>query len=191
MTTVLLTGGIGSGKSEVAGYLSECGVPVFDCDSRAKALYEGPVLEEVEEALGKSFRSADGLFDAGALAAVVFSDRAAMEKVEDIVHTALLEELRRWKSGLEDVRWVAVESATALSKRRFDRTYDKVLLVTAPREQRISRVQRRSGLSREEILERMACQEYDLLRADAVINNDSDLHALHERIRIAIKVLNL
>ena len=74
--TILITGGIGSGKSALTSYLSERGVPVYDSDSRTKALYDGELGTMVENGLGQSFRDSRGRFDRKALAAVIFRQRA-------------------------------------------------------------------------------------------------------------------
>ena len=65
MKTLVITGGIGSGKTVVARYLSSKGIPVYDCDSRTKALYyENPlVVMDIEEALGESVTDQDGVLD--------------------------------------------------------------------------------------------------------------------------------
>ena len=90
--SVLLTGGIGSGKSAVASYLESKGIPVYDSDSRTKALYDSDpdLVPSLERALGVSLRKEDGSFDRKALSSVIFSDKKALSKVESIVHPAVL-----------------------------------------------------------------------------------------------------
>ena len=61
--TILITGGIGSGKSVVSGILRALGIPVYDTDSRTKALYEGELGMRLEEDLGQKLHTADGHFD--------------------------------------------------------------------------------------------------------------------------------
>ena len=87
--TILITGGIGSGKSVVSGILRALGIPVYDTDSRTKALYEGELGMRLEEELGQKLHTADGHFDRKALAALIFSDRQVLDKVEEIVHDGL------------------------------------------------------------------------------------------------------
>ena len=62
MRTIAVTGGIGSGKSEVCSILSSRGIPVYDSDSAAKRLYreDGSLLDSVEGVFGQSFRDLSG-----------------------------------------------------------------------------------------------------------------------------------
>ena len=88
MKTVLVTGGIGSGKSAVCAYLASRGVPVYDSDSRTKALYDTDpaLLPALEKAFGTSLRSPSGEMAGAAVAAVVFRDAAARTTLEKIVY---------------------------------------------------------------------------------------------------------
>ena len=192
MKTVLLTGGIGSGKSAVAAYLQERGIPVYDSDSRTKSLYTGDLLAALESSLHTSLRDAAGNFDPARLSARIFSNPAALETVESLVHPAVLADFRQWRAAWEGkVPFVVMESAIALSKPLFDGLYDRVLLVTAPDPVRMERALQRPGASPARVRARMNLQQFDLLRADAVINNDGDRKTLRERTDIAVKMLNL
>ena len=182
MTTVALTGGIGSGKSAVAAFLFRSGVPVFDCDAAARGVYdEDPVLVgRLEGRLGLVLRREDGAFDRKALATAIFSSEEAMEAVEAEVLPAVLEKLNSWKASLETPLAV-VESATILSKPLFDGSYDSVVLVDAPVELRLERVLARGGISREDALSRIAAQSFDPSAADGIIVNDGSLEELESR----------
>ena len=191
MKTVLLTGGIGSGKSAVARILQERGVPVYDCDSRAKSLYDDALTSRLEARLGCVLRDETGRFSPRLLAARIFSDLQALAGVEAEVHPALLEDFRQWRSRQGDVPYVVMESAIAWDKPLFDGVYDAIVLVTAPREVRLRRAMRRDGATRDEILRRMDAQRDLARRADAVICNDADLKTLAERTAIAFNLLSL
>ena len=182
MTTVALTGGIGSGKSAVAAFLSSAGVPVFDCDAAAKAVYdEDPALVgRLEERLGLKLRLPDGTFDRKALSEVVFGDPDALEAVEAEVLPVVLTKLNGWKASL-DSPLAAIESATILSKPLFAGSYDSAVLVDAPVEMRLERVLARGGISREDALRRISAQVFDLSAVDGVIVNDGSLEELRNR----------
>ena len=184
MKTVLVTGGIGSGKSSVCALLRERGVPVYDADSRTKALYDSSpgLLDRMEDALGLPLRGEGGLLDRKALSAVIFSDTVARRTVEDVVYPAVLDDFRRWRSTFADAPFVVLESAVALSHPLFDGVFDAVVLVDAPEELRIARVMRRDGLSRAEVLGRMAAQELPFHRADIVLTNVEDRNALSDEV---------
>ena len=191
MITIAITGGIGSGKSCVAGFLREAGVPVYDSDSRTKSLYdEVPgLVSRLEASLGTSLTGPDGRLDRAKLASVIFTDTEAMRKTEEVVLPAVREDFLRWRSR-QDSATVALESATVLEKRLFDGLFDKVIIVDAPEDLRIRRVAERSSLSPEETARRIRSQHFDLSRADFVILNDSTLESLRERTEEAIRKIS-
>lgn len=186
---MLLTGGIGSGKSAVARILSEAGIPVYDSDSRTKALYDSDpsLVEDMQKAIGMGIVTPEGKLDRKALAGVIFSDPSAMEKIEGIVHPRVKEDFLLWKDSQKgDI--AVMESAIALSKPLFRDTYEKVILVTAPLQARVERVMKRDSSSREAVIARVQSQSVDPLMADAVINNDLDMEALRYRTLVAFRV---
>lgn len=182
MTTVALTGGIGSGKSAVAAFLYSEGIPVFDCDAAAKAVYdEDPALvSRLEERLGLSLCLPDGSFDRKALAELVFASADALAVVEDEVLPVVLEKVNAWKASL-DSPLAVIESATILSKPLFDGSYDSAVLVDAPVEMRLERVLARGGISREDALRRISAQSFDPEKIDGTIVNDGTLDELRSR----------
>lgn len=165
MRTVLVTGPIGSGKSEVCRYLASEGYPVYDCDSRTKALYETvPGLKaRIEKSLGIRWSEIG----------VIFTDSARRETLEKMVYPLLIGDINAWKASL-DRDLAFIESAIALQKPELDGLYDLVLMVTAPltvREGRNPKVRDRDSL-----------QEFDRDRIDFRIDNDSSIEVLHLKI---------
>lgn len=214
MKTVLLTGGIGSGKSAVRHILEEMGIPCYDADSAVKSFYIAPdegsssgnsfnegslpgdrsprrrpfLLPALEEALGVSLRDSEGKFNKKALSSLIFSDPAAMTKVEGIVFPALAEDFARWKAEMQ-ADFVVFESATALDKPAFPRIWDRCLWVDAPEEIRIQRVISRDACSREAVLSRLRLQsplEAHRSEVDCVIENDCPLGELRDRVEEAL-----
>lgn len=166
MKTVLVTGGIASGKSELCRYLSSKGFAVYDSDSRTKALYDSvPGLKErVEDALGVPFSEIG----------IIFSDDARREKLEAVVYPEVLKDFLEWKSS-QAGRAVFFESAVAASKPVFDGQWDEIWLVRAPLEARLERNPKTAG--------RLSSQtEFDATQADVVIDNDSSLEELHKKV---------
>jgi len=166
MKTVLVTGGIASGKSELCRYLSSKGFAVYDSDSRTKALYDSvPGLKErVEDALGVPFSEIG----------IIFSDDARREKLEAVVYPEVLKDFLEWKSS-QAGRAVFFESAVAASKPVFDGQWDEIWLVRAPLEARLERNPKTAG--------RLSSQtELDATQADVVIDNDSSLEELHKKV---------
>ncbi|MBO6095727.1 MAG: dephospho-CoA kinase [Bacteroidales bacterium] len=173
MRSILVTGGIGSGKSAVCALLRERGIPVYDCDTRTKGLYtrRPTLVPKLEKALGASLRQADGTLDKVRLASLIFSDRQARETLEGIVYPLVLQDYRRWLSR-QKAPFVIIESALILSKPLFDGIYDAAVLVEAPQEVRLQRVMRRENATREDSFRRMEAQAFPMDKVDAVITND-------------------
>lgn len=196
---LVVTGGIGSGKSEVCRILMDMGyVHQYNADSRAKALYEEhpTLLGDIEASLGCSLRDENGRFQPSRLAAVIFSDRTALEIVESHLFPALKEDFFSF-AGKCGEGVVVFESATVLEKTQFDGFGDKIILVDAPFETRLERACRRDGADREKVLARMQNQKLmnDLSdgsedsRIDCKIMNDSTFEELVSRTKNAINSL--
>lgn len=193
VTTVLVTGGIGSGKSEVCRVLASHGVPVYDSDLRTKGLYDAvPGLSrKVDAALGGGFLGEDGRIDRKALASEVFSDGGKLRTLESIVHPAVLEDFLKWRDS-QDSGLVVMESAIAHQIPLFKGVYDFVVFVDAPAGDRLERAVLRDSSSREAVSGRMAKQSFDGLDPDLVIVNDSSLDVLRDRTDKALeKILSL
>lgn len=165
MRTILVTGAIGSGKSEVCRHLVSKGYPVYDSDSRTKALYESvPGLKgRIEEVLGVPF----------AEIGIIFSDPAKRAALEGIVYPLVVEDFCRWRQSRTSGT-VFLESALMLEKRQFDGLYDEVWLVRAPLEIRTGR--------NPKVKERDALQTFDLSRVDRIIDNETTIDNLHSKI---------
>ena len=186
MLTVIVTGGIGSGKSAVCALLGKRGIPVYDSDSRVKELYacRRSLVPQLEKALGSPLRQADGTLDKARLASLIFSDEAARETLESIVYPVLLKDFLRWRSR-QKASFVVLESAIILSKPVFDGLADAVVLVDAPEELRIQRVMQRDGVSREEVLRRLSAQTIPLEKVNVTLVNEGtpeELSAAVERV---------
>lgn len=183
MVTAVVTGGIGSGKSEVCRYLASAGVPVYDSDSRTKALYDrdGLLVGKICEAVGCDVRNAAGGVDRQKLASLVFADSDRLSRLESVVHPRVLEDFLAWRKGFEGAPVVVMESAIYLQKPMFHPYVDVVVLVDAPQDVRLERACLRDGADREKIRSRMASQSFDRAAADYIIDNDSDLEALHRK----------
>ena len=210
--TILLTGGIGSGKSSAAAVLSSLGIAVYNADTRVKALYENVqgLVDELEKILGCSLRDDLGSFDKKKLATCIFGANAAenLALVEGVVFPYLLDDFKDYSRkmaieassrGQNGPIYVAMESATALEKTVFHDFGDIRLVVDAPIELRLERACMRDGATREQILDRM--NEQPLMNSiskgdvpqgiDAVIMNDSTLEVLQQRVKMVLEKLTI
>lgn len=194
MITLVVTGGIGSGKSLVCRYLTEKGIPVYDADSRTKRLYDKypELVERIEDEFCCFLRNEDGKLDRKALAGIVFPDPEKLKALEAIVHPFVYSDFEKWRDSFEGkAPFVVMESAIFQSKPLFRPLADKVLLVDAPEELRLERASSRDKTSREEILSRMKEQRFSPEKADAIIINDSDFASLYAAVDKALGELDL
>lgn len=186
MRTILITGGIGSGKSAVCALLRERGIAVYDCDARVKELYviRQGLVPSLEKALGCPLTLSDGGLDKARLSALIFSSDKARETLESIVYPLLREDFENWRSRQKGP-FVALESALILSKPVFDGLADAVVMVDAPEELRIQRVMERDGATREEVERRISAQSFPLEKVTVTLLNEGyyeDLAAAVERL---------
>jgi dephospho-CoA kinase len=182
--TVIVTGLIGSGKSAVCALLRERGIPVYDSDARTKGLYDRrpALVDRLEETLGLPLRGGDGRLDRKALAARIFSDDAAREKLEAIVYPEVLADFKRWKARQKGAPFVVLESAVILSKPVFDGLADAVVLVSAPEEVRLQRVMQRDSLPAAAVRARMAAQVVPMEKVSATLSNEGTPQALQKAV---------
>jgi len=183
MFIVGLTGGIGSGKSTIAGFFRELGVPVYDSDAEAKALMVSSeeLREGIIQAFGKESYEGQSL-NKNWLSQQVFGNDEALEKLNSLVHPAVRKHFLQWAEA-QDYPFVIQETALIFENQAQDK-YDSTLLVYAPEETRIQRVMSRSGWSREKIAARIAAQLSDEQKkelADQLLEN-IDLEVSRARV---------
>lgn len=182
-----ITGNMGSGKSVVSRMLEIMGVPVYDCDSRAKALmqHDALMVKALKRMFGEECYNSDGSLNRPWLAAQIFTDKENVARVNALVHPRVKEDFLLWaESAGSDI--VAVESAI-LYESGMAETVDKVLLVWADKETAVQRVMRRGGLAREQVLSRLQNQmpvDELLLLSDYAIRNDGESAVLPQLMEI-------
>ena len=149
MLRIGLTGGLGSGKTTVAGFLREQGFPVLEADAIARALMQPGqnVFRRIVEGFGPSVVRPDGSLDRARLASLAF-DHSRLAELNRIVHPPVVEEQERRISEIfaRDPRAIVfVESALIFEADAWgtvpgwQRRFDRIVLVTAPEELRIQR----------------------------------------------------
>lgn len=173
MKTILVTGPIGGGKSTVCRILADAGYPVYDCDSRCKALYDSVpgLVDRIEKELGIPF---------GELGRI-FSDDNLRERLEAIVYPLLVKDIEEWKASLAGSGLAFIESAIALEKPSLSHLWDATLLVTAPADLRHAR--------NPHAAEREALQQFDPQKIDYTIVNDSAPESLHAKVKLYLETL--
>ena len=178
---LLVTGGIGAGKSAVSRMLIERGVPVYFSDDMAKSLYDrdASLRDSLRRLFGERvFR--DGEVDRHALAELIFADEEKRRALEALVHPAVFRDFEAWKAERPDCALVAFESAILLDRGLPEGFADYVIYVDAPEELRLRRAMERDGSAAESVRRRMQSQKAgpEHPAVDFVLDNSGDFKAL-------------
>jgi len=194
--TVGLTGGIGSGKSAIAGLFARRGVAVVDSDEIARELTRagGAAIDPIRKAFGPGVLGTDGALDRARMRALAFGPAAERRRLEAILHPLIREESARRLARAGGAYAVLV--VPLLVEGGIDRSrYARVVVVDCTEAQQIERVMRRSGLPEQEVRAIMAAQarrEERLALADDVIDNSGPVEALEAQVaRLHEKYLTL
>jgi dephospho-CoA kinase len=180
-----LTGGIGSGKSTVAGLFEALGVPVIDADRVAREVVEPgePALEEVVAAFGPQVLQVDGTLDRRSLRDRVFADPRARARLEAILHPRI-RAIMEARAGALSAPYCVLCVPLLVEAGQLD-LVDRVLVVDAAEALQVERVCRRDGVSRDTALAMLRAQAPRAARlavADDVVTNDGDLLALRREL---------
>jgi len=173
-----LTGGIGSGKSTVAGLLVAQGAVLVDTDAiaRAIALPGGIAMPALEAAFGAEIIAPDGGLDRAAMRQIVFADAGAKARLESILHPLIGAETQRLAAAAGEGAVVVFDVPLLVESGRWRALVDRVLVVDATEETQLKRVVARSGWAPEAVKAVIAQQATRPARraaADAVIFNES------------------
>ena len=187
MLTVGLTGGIGSGKSEVSRLLVESGAVLIDADRIAREVVAPgtPGLEAVVEAFGTDVLAPDGSLDRPALGSIVFADPDRLAVLNSIVHPLVGARSRQLETAAPQDA-VVVHDVPLLAENGLAPRYDLVIVVDAFPETQLDRLVRLRGMTQEDARARMAAQasrEKRLEIADIVIDNNGSREELRRRVR--------
>ena len=188
MLVIGLTGGIGTGKSEVARHLRDLGAVVVEADAVGHEAYKPDTQcwREVVGAFGEDILQPNGEIDRRKLGSIVFSNPEQLAKLNGIVHPGISrmveDELGRLRSrGIP----VTVVEAALLFEAGWDSLVDEVWVTDSPVKAVVERLRVRNGLSTQEVMERMDSQmdrSDRLARADAVIDNASGVAELKRTV---------
>lgn len=193
-----VTGGIGSGKSEVTGYFRErFDASVCQADSIGTELQrqEGPAYAPIVRAFGEDVLSEDGTLDRKKLASIVFNDPEQLEILDDIVHPLVENCIQNMmaKSRTAGKKIFVVESAILIEV-GYKQFCDEVWFVKAPESTRIKRLAEARNMTEKQALAVMSRQmsdaEYEK-NCDYTIKNNADLETLYRRIEKRLRQLHL
>jgi dephospho-CoA kinase len=176
MLKVGITGGIGSGKTTVCKVFELLGIPVFYADDVAKSIMQtDPVLKTaLLDTFGENSYTKDGMLNRAYISSIVFNDKQELEKLNSLVHPAVLRAFDNWVLNQHESPYVIKEAALLYESGGF-KMCNKSILVIAPTLIKMNRVKLRDGVSEEDIQLRMNRQFSDEIKikyADYILNND-------------------
>ena len=187
MKIIGLTGGIGSGKSTVAGFLAELGAKVLDLDKTGhEVLKRNEIRDRLVTEFGRDILSTEGEIDRSKLGKKVFGNKEALATLNAIVHPAIDEVVKErigeyHRQGLK----VVILEAAALLEAKRDWQVDEVWVTVAPEAAVLRRLSGRPGISEADVKARIGAQignEERQAQADVVIVNDGTLDELRDRV---------
>ncbi|QYC40778.1 Dephospho-CoA kinase [Nonomuraea coxensis DSM 45129] len=186
MLKIGLTGGIGSGKSEVSRRLAAHGAVVIDADKIAREVVEPGTagLARVVTAFGEEVLRPDGALDREKLGSIVFADSQKLAVLNGIVHPLVGERVARLQADAPGDA-VVVYDVPLLAENKLAPMYDVVIVVDAADEVRIQRLAEHRGMAEADAKARIAAQasrEDRLAVADVVIVNEGSLEELDARV---------
>ncbi|MDP3481919.1 MAG: dephospho-CoA kinase [Sulfuricella sp.] len=187
MLVIGLTGGIGSGKSSVARIFSALGAAVIDTDEIAHRLTAKgtPALAAIIEQFGSSYQLPDGNLDRARLRKRVFSDHAAKEKLETLLHPLIKQQVVSEMAEAQGPYLVLV-IPLFFETGAYRDLVDRVLVVDCDENQQISRTMSRSQLSAADVQSVMAHQTpraERIKQADDILSNRGDHADLEEHVK--------
>ena len=185
-----LTGGIGSGKSTVAGQLVAQGAALVDTDAIAKALTApgGAAMPAIGEAFGEQMVDSDGALDRDRMRALAFADPLARKRLEAIIHPLIGDQARQAADAAERSGAPAVVFDVPLltESAHWRARVDRVLVVDCTEDSQVRRVMARSGWTEDavrRVIAQQATRERRRAIADAVILNEGlSLSALEQAV---------
>jgi dephospho-CoA kinase len=185
MFVIGLTGSLGMGKSTMARFFAEEGIPVHDADAVVHRLYAGEAASAIEAAFPGT--TSNGKVDRNKLAARVLNDSAALNKLEAIMHP-LVQAAEQQLLAQAEARGekVAVLDIPLLFETGADRRVDAVVVVSAPAETQRARVLARPGMTSDKLEAILARQMPDAekrRRADFVVDTSHGLDAARAQVR--------
>lgn len=188
MLRVGITGGIGSGKTTACKLFEKLGVPVYYADNRAKELMvdDKQLRHSIIQNFGAESYLEDGSLNRFYLSSVVFSEEKKLELLNSLVHPVVAADSESWNSILERKNFAySLREAALLIETGSYKLLDKLIVVTAPEEDRIKRVMLRDGSSEQQVKSRINAQMPDsekLKLADFIIEN-TDLISLAQQVK--------
>lgn len=192
MTKIIgLTGGIGSGKTTVANFFKEKGVPVYIADDEAKKIMDNnKVVAEVQQLFEEKVIDNFGKLDRKKISQIVFHNKEKLNALNALIHPKVKAHFNTWLENHASFSFVIKEVAI-LFETNGHLHCDATILVTAPIEIRVERVMKRDHKTREEVLQVINNQmpeEEKIKLATYVVENEK-LEKTHKQVEIILQKL--
>ncbi len=160
MIIIGLTGGIGSGKSTVAKVFETLHIPVFYSDDVAKKAYlDNDIRRAIIEKFGADVLTENGV-NKEKMRELIFSQPEALLFINQLIHPWVAEQFKKFITSNNSAPYILKEAAILIESGGY-KDCDKIILITAPENQRIARVSLRDNISDEKVRERIALQMPD------------------------------
>ena len=186
MKLIGLTGGIGSGKSTIARRLEKLGARVIDADVVSREVVEPgqPALSAIVATFGAAVLNADGTLNRARLGDIVFTDKEAREKLNNIVHPAVRERSLKLFAEAADHE-VVIYDVPLLVESENSYSFEHIIVASAPEEIRVERLMEHRGMTESEArarIESQASEEARLSLADTVIDTSGSLEDTYSQV---------
>ena len=192
MILVGLTGGIGSGKSTVINYFKELGITCYQADDEAKKLMNSDkgLIKKIKNSFGDSIYINSRL-DRKKLSAIVFTDKQKLELLNSIVHPYVTRHFENFCKGLGDI--YIIKEVAIIFEIGTQNKFDKIILVRAPKEDRVKRIINRDKCNRQDAINRINNQIADddkIDQCDFIIDNINLEEISNKVLKIHNSILN-
>lgn len=193
MTKIIgLTGGIGSGKTTVANYFQELGIPVYIADVEGKKITESPkILKSIKDAFGSAVFDEERL-NRQKISQIVFNDSEKLKQLNSIIHPEVEKHFMNWVNNHSNFPLVVKETALLFESGSYKKC-DYVITVIAPLEDRINRVIKRDAITRENVLKRIDNQwsDEDRIRNSHYIIDNTDRKTIERQVKEILKKITI
>ncbi len=193
MTKIIgLTGGIGSGKTTVANYFQELGIPVYIADVEGKKITESPkILKSIKDAFGSAVFDEERL-NRQKVSQIVFNDSEKLKQLNSIIHPEVEKHFMNWVNNHSNFPLVVKETALLFESGSYKKC-DFVITVIAPLEDRINRVIKRDAITRENVLKRIDNQwsDEDRIRNSHYIIDNTDRKTIERQVKEILKKITI